>query len=198
MAPPYHISRGCSRAGRGRFTKFHDFVPFGICQDPVKLLLTFFIKKFEKSDFENFWGSSSFSRKWKKIKKIFFDETQNLESLWSQDLTHKIWVKSETKNFFFQRGDPLVFFWFSKNHQRVPPLNREKFFVSDSTQILCVKSLGHKDCMFWISSKSETKIFFISKGGTLWCFSDFQGLNVKMLNDIYGHKWRDRLPWMLK
>ena len=102
------------------------------------------------------------------------------------------------KKIFFQRGDPLVFFWFSENHQRVPPLNREKFFVSDSTQILCVKSLGHKDCMFWISSKSETKFFFISKGGTLWCFSDFQGLNVKMLIDIYGHKWRDRLPWMLK
>ena len=100
------------------------------------------------------------------------------------------------KNFFFQRGDPLVFFWFSKNHQRVPPLNRKKIFVSDSTQILCVKSLGHKDCIFWISSKSETKFFFIFKGGTLWCFSDFQGLNMKILIDIYGHKWRERLPWI--
>ena len=130
----------------------------------------------------------------KNQKKIFFDETQNLKSLWSQDLTHKIWVKSETKNFFFQRGDPLVFFWFSKNNQRVPPLNRKKIFVSDSTQISCVKSLGHKDCMFWISSKSETKIFFIFKGGTLWCFSDFQGLNMKILINIYGHKWREILP----
>ena len=44
---------------RTRFTKFHDFVPFGICQDPVKLLLTFFTKKFEKLDVENLWGSSS-------------------------------------------------------------------------------------------------------------------------------------------
>ena len=68
------------------------------------------------------------------------------------------------KKIFFQRGDPLVFFWFSKNYQRVPPLNPKKFFVSDSTQILCEESLGHKDCMFWISSKSETNFFFIFKG----------------------------------
>ena len=26
-----------SAVTRGRFTKFHDFVPSGICQDPVKL-----------------------------------------------------------------------------------------------------------------------------------------------------------------
>ena len=70
--PPYHISIGCYRAVRGRFTKFHDFVPFGICQDPVKLLLTFFTKKFEKLDVENFWGSSSIRWKWEKIKKNFF------------------------------------------------------------------------------------------------------------------------------
>ena len=76
MPPPYHISICCYHAVRGRFTKFYDFVPFGICQDPVKLLLTFFTKKFEKLDpvkllltfftkkiekldVEKFWGSLS-------------------------------------------------------------------------------------------------------------------------------------------
>ena len=54
--PPYRISISCYRVVRGRFTKFHDFVPFGICQDPVKLLLTFFPKKMEKMDIKNFWG----------------------------------------------------------------------------------------------------------------------------------------------
>ena len=104
----------------------------------------------------------------------------------------------DKKNFFFQRGDPLVFFWFSKNNQRVPPLNRKKIFVSDSTQISCVKSLGHKDCMFWISSKSETKIFFIFKGGTLWCFSDFRSLDTQAVSDFDREKWSVRLLWLLK
>ena len=63
------------------------------------------------------------------------------------------------------------------------PFYVKNFFVSDSAQISCVKSLGHKDFKFWISSKSETKKFFFSKGGTLWCFSrnrDFENQkNVK-------------------
>ena len=50
----------------------------------------------------------------------------------------------------------------------------KKIFGSDSAQISCVKSLGHKDFKFWVSSKSETKKFFFSKGGTLWRFSDFR------------------------
>ena len=134
----------------------------------------------------------------KNKKKIFWWNSKSEILMVSGSHTKNLSEIGDKKIFFFQRGDPLVFFWFSENHQRVPPLNREKFFVFNFTQILCVKSLGHKDCMFWISSKSETKIFFISKGGTLWCFSNFQGLNVKMLIDIYRHKWRDRLPWMLK
>ena len=78
------------------------------------------------------------------------------------------------KNFFFQRGDPLVFFWFSKNHQRVPPLNRKKIFVSDSTQSFCVISLGHKDCMFWISSKLEKIFFHFQRGDPLLFFLIFK------------------------
>ena len=65
------------------------------------------------------------------------------------------------------------FFWC----RRVPPLDLKKIFVSDSAQISCVKSLGHKDFKFWVSSKSETKKFFFSKGGTLWRFSDFRKKN---------------------
>ena len=56
------------------------------------------------------------------------------------------------------------------------PFYVKKNFVSDSAHISCVKSLGHKDLKSWVSSKLETKIFF-SKGGTLWCFSDFPSLN---------------------
>ena len=56
---------------RTRFTKIHDFVPFGICQDPVKLLLKFFSKKFEILDVKIFWGSSSIRKKWKNFE-IFF------------------------------------------------------------------------------------------------------------------------------
>ena len=73
-------------------------------------------------------------------------------------------------------------------HQRVPPLKMRKIFVSDFTQILCVEPLDHKDFKFWISSKSETKIFF-SIGGTLWCFSDFQSLNfLKNIKGSFGKK----------
>ena len=54
----YHIYRT-----RTRFTKIRDFVPFGICQDPVKQLLTFFfqkILKFLKSKF--FWGPQALGK----------------------------------------------------------------------------------------------------------------------------------------
>ena len=46
----------------------------------------------------------------------------------------------------------------------------KKFFVSDSAQTSCVKSLGHKDFKFWISSKSETKFFFFQRGDPLMFF----------------------------
>ena len=44
--PDYHESPCCYHIVRAKFTKIHDFVPFDICQDPVRLLLTFIFKKF--------------------------------------------------------------------------------------------------------------------------------------------------------
>ena len=137
--PLYHESICRIYRPRTRFTKIHDFVPFGICQDPVKLLLKFFSKKFEIFDVKIFWGSSSIRKISQKIEKMFFEKNpQNLKSLWSKGLTHKIWVKS------------------------------------------------------------ETKIFFRFKGGTLWCFSDFRCLDTQAVIDFDGQKWRVRLLWMLK
>ena len=47
------------------------------------------------------------------MKKIFvsdFDEIQNMQSLWPKDITHKIWVELETKNFLAKKGPPLWIF----------------------------------------------------------------------------------------
>ena len=63
---------------------------------------------------------------------------------------------------------PFVFEFFEKSRRekfRHPNwLGVKKIFGSDSAQISCVKSLGHKDFKFWVSSKSEKKKFFFSKG----------------------------------
>ena len=66
----------------------------------------------------------------------FFDETQNLISLWSQNLTHKIWVKSET-NFFSKGGTLWYFFDVPKIIKGSPLWMEKKMFVYDSTQISC-------------------------------------------------------------
>ena len=112
-----------------------------------------------------------------KNKKRFY-ETQNLKSLYSKNLTHKIWVKSVT--IFSPKGGPFGIILIVTNHQMVPSLNWEKKF-SDSTQILCVKSFGHKNGMFQISSKSGTGFFFHFQRGDplmfIW-FSRYQFDNV--------------------
>ena len=73
---------------------------------------------------------------------------------------------------------PFVFEFFEKSRRekfRHPNwLGVKKFFVSDSAQISCVKSLGHKDFKFWVSSKSETKNFFFPKGGPFDVFLIFE------------------------
>ena len=54
------------------------------------------------TDFEKAWGGGGGEQKrflelpraTARPLKIFFDEAQSLKSLWSQDLTHEIWVKS--------------------------------------------------------------------------------------------------------
>ena len=65
---------------RTRITKIHDFVPFGICQDPVKLFLTFFSKNFEIFDVKTFWWVLEHEKKMEKnSKKKIFDTFLMLE-----------------------------------------------------------------------------------------------------------------------
>ena len=44
--PDYHESACYYHIVRAKFIKIRDFVPFDICQDPVRLLLTFIFKIF--------------------------------------------------------------------------------------------------------------------------------------------------------
>ena len=128
--PPYHISICCYRAVRGRFTKFHDFVPFGISQDPVKLLLTFFTKKFEKSDVENFWGSSSIRWKWEKIKKFFFMMKLKIWNPNGLRISHIKFEWNRRQKFFFSKGGTL---WYFSDFQKIikgSPLWIRKKFLS--------------------------------------------------------------------
>ena len=55
--PYFHESVCCYPMVGGRFPKIHDFVPFAICQDLEKSILTFFTKRFEKLAIKNFQGS---------------------------------------------------------------------------------------------------------------------------------------------
>ena len=75
---------------------------------------------------------------------------------------------------------PFVFEFFEKSRRekfRHPNwLGVKKIFGSDSAQISCVKSLGHKDFKFWVSSKSEKKknFFFQRSGRTFDVFLIFK------------------------
>ena len=57
---------------RGRFTKIHDFVPFGTRQMPDKPFLEFFFEEVGKLGVKNFRGSSSIRQKTEKSKKNYF------------------------------------------------------------------------------------------------------------------------------
>ena len=105
---------------------------------------------------------------------------KNKKKLWWNSKSEILMVSgSHTKNLSEIGNKPFgIFLIFKKSSKG--PLNQKKFFVSDSTQILCVKSLGQKDCIFWISSKSETKNFFISFGG----FQIFNPISGKVWNDV--------------
>ena len=60
---------------RDRLTKIHDFVPFKICQVLWKSFFEIFFWNFWETDIRKFLGSSSVSRKLKKLKKIaIFDK----------------------------------------------------------------------------------------------------------------------------
>ena len=64
--PPYHES---VHRVRTKVTKTHDFVPLKNWKVPEESFFEFFLKIFWKLDVENFWGSSSMSRKIEKIEK---------------------------------------------------------------------------------------------------------------------------------
>ena len=64
-----------------------------------------------------------------KMKKIFvsdFDEIQNMQSLWLRDITHKIWVESETKNFFRFKGGTLWWFFENQKNTKGSPVWKKK------------------------------------------------------------------------
>ena len=67
--PPYHESVRRFHRVRAKLTKTHDFVPLKNWKVPEESFFEFFLKIFWKLDVENFWGSSSMSRKIKKIEK---------------------------------------------------------------------------------------------------------------------------------
>ena len=70
--PPYHESVRRFHRVRAKLTKTHDFVPLKNWKVPEESFFEFFLKIFWKLDVENFWGSSSMSRKIKKIEKTPF------------------------------------------------------------------------------------------------------------------------------
>ena len=68
-----------------------------------------------------------------KMKKNFvsdFYEIQNMQSLWPKDITHKIWVESETKIFFWFKGGTLWWFFENQKNTKGSPLWKKKFFLS--------------------------------------------------------------------
>ena len=96
---------------RTRFTKIHDFVPFGICQDPVKPLLTFFSKKFEIFDVKIFWGSSSIRKISRKNWNFFFWRKNKIWNPYSQRVSRiKFEWNRRQKIFSVSKGGPFGVF----------------------------------------------------------------------------------------
>ena len=66
-------------------------------------------------------------------------------------------------NFNFHPNQRQKFF----SDPKGGPFYVKKIFVSDFAKILYVRSQGHKDQKFWVSSKSESKNFFDPKGPSI-------------------------------
>ena len=144
-----------------------------------------------------------------KMKKNFvsdFDEIQNMQSLWPKDFTHKIWVESETKIFFWFKGGTLWWFFENQKNTKGSPLWKKKNFVSDFTQILCVISWDHKDVRFWVSSK---KIFFdffshfhlMLEDPQRFLTSHFSNFFVKNVKSNFTRSWqiaKGTKSWILR
>lgn len=92
----YHESVSRIYRTRTRLTKFHDFVPFGICQDPAKLFLKFFSKNIEIFDVVIFW------------KKFFLKKNLNFEILNGLRVSHIKFQQNRRQKFFFvSKGGPF-------------------------------------------------------------------------------------------
>ena len=85
---------------------------------------------------------------------------------------------------FVKIGDKNFFSKIFEKNPKGGPFYVKKFFVMDFAQISCVKSLGHKDFKFWISSKSETKIFFFPKGGPFDVFQEIETLKIRKTSKV--------------
>ena len=109
--PLYHESVSRIYRTRTRFTKFHDFVPFGICQDPAKLFLKFFSKNIKIFDIKIFWGSSSIGKNWKKLKKKIFEKKLKFWNPYGLRVSHIKFQQNRRQNFFFvSKGGPFGVF----------------------------------------------------------------------------------------
>ena len=78
----------------------------------------------------------------------------------------------------------IAIFWISWKIQRGDPSMKnmfQKIFIYDFAQIFSVKSFGHKDFKFWISLKSDTKMFwknFFIEGSPVWIFQEIQKIAI--------------------
>ena len=64
------------------------------------------------------------------------------------------------KIFSDSKGGPFDDFLKIRKIPKGPPFGKKKFFVSDFTQILCVRPFDHKDFKFWgFFSKKNFSIF---------------------------------------
>ena len=78
----------------------------------------------------------------------------------------------------------IAIFWISWKIQRGSPSIKDlfqKIFISNFAQIFSVKSFGYQNLEFWISLKSETKIFwdkFFIEGSPLWFFQEIRKIAI--------------------
>ena len=116
--PTYHESVRRFHRVRAKLTKTHDFVPLKNWKVPEESFFEFFLKIFWKLDVENFWGSSSMSRKIKKIEKNpFFCKKSyffwlNLFCIRSQ-LSFEVYNSSVAQNLKFRPFLAWKFSFFS-------------------------------------------------------------------------------------
>ena len=133
-----------------------------------------------------------------KMKKIFvsdFDEIQNMQSLWPKDFTHKIWVESETKIFFWFKGGTLWWFFENQKNTKGSPLWKKKIFcLRFHSNFMCeiLRPLGFQILSFIIK-----KFFLIFSHFHLmledpqkFSTSDFSNFLVKNVKSSFTGSWQ--------